>query len=189
MGYLAFFCRAVIGAVFVLSAFSKVSGRTAFANFITTTRVLLDAMQDFTSKRLVIGPSLTRGIGLAVVGVEICTPILLALPGTVSTGFAASGLLLVFLSVAISAAVREKVAVGCRCFGSSSTSSLGLRHLVRNALLAVVAFTGLAAQLTGSGPVSALVCVPIVLTAAVMVALVVGMDDVLALFGRHGDLR
>lgn len=129
MDYLAAGARCVIGVVFVVSSVGKARAFRDFVAYLGSTR-LLDAKWV---------PLVAR----CVVVAEFCVWILVALPVSVAgtAGFVmATGLLMVF-AVGIARVMRAKVLVPCMCFGVS-TSPLGVRHVVRNVVLALVASLG-----------------------------------------------
>jgi thiol-disulfide isomerase/thioredoxin len=93
----------------------------------------------------------------------------------------ALGLSLAF-AAGIGAALRRKERAPCRCFGVS-TAPLGRTHLARNAVVGAAAVAGLAlTSLVPPGAVHPAGVVLTVLVGAVLAALVVRMDDLVALF-------
>ncbi|MDQ2846400.1 MAG: methylamine utilization protein MauE [Actinomycetota bacterium] len=139
MQYLALACRAAIVVVFAMAVAGKVLGRGAFAEF-TRSIVGMNAVPH-------------RAAGLAaratVLG-EGLTVVLVVLPWRVTGALGcalAAGLTLLF-SLVIMRSLRQGNRAPCRCFGRSSTP-LGRRHLVRNAILLVVSLIGAAASLFG----------------------------------------
>ncbi|MFD0151339.1 MauE/DoxX family redox-associated membrane protein [Streptomyces sp. NPDC055721] len=95
----------------------------------------------------------------ALIGAELATAIAL-IPGLPSRafGFAAALLLFaVFTGVAVHSA-RSRTKIVCACFGRAA-SPLGVRHVVRNALLTAMAAGGLALAFTtdaGTGELAGL---------------------------------
>ncbi|HEY9353805.1 MAG TPA: MauE/DoxX family redox-associated membrane protein [Nocardioides sp.] len=95
----------------------------------------------------------------ALIGAELVTAVALA-PGLPyrAVGFAAALLLFsVFTGVAVHSA-RSRTKIVCACFGRAA-SPLGVRHVVRNALLTAMAATGLALAFTtdaGTGELAGL---------------------------------
>jgi cell division protein FtsX len=85
--------------------------------------------------------------------------------------------LLVGFSVGIGVVLRARSVAVCRCFGASG-GVLGRRHLVRNAVLVVVALA-----VVGGGA-SASVSLVAVVSGLVGALLVVGLDPVVEVFGR-----
>lgn len=132
MTYVALSCRALLGAVFLVSGLTKVTGRGSFRAYARSVRRL---------------GSLPRAWALpvarAVVTAELLVVGLLAVPQTVAaaSGFALAGLLLVVFSAAIVRSLGRGDTTPCRCFGATSTP-LGARHVARNAFLAAAALLG-----------------------------------------------
>jgi hypothetical protein len=177
MDEVGFGCYCLLGLVFAMSSASKLRGRTAFDEFVGTTRVLAVAMIPGYQ----VSRDEARLVGVAVVSGETAVPVLMVLPGTAGIGLGIAMFLLTVFGVGIAAAMRRGLRTTCRCFGSSSTP-LGTRHLVRNALLVAVAATGLAFgpdQLTQADPAGSAVAGA---AALVLAALVVRLDDLIDLF-------
>lgn len=135
----AVLCAALtLGAVFVVSAVSKVSSRAAYGSFVAATGRLLPAR------------SLPRRpFALAVVAGEFAVaPLLLLVP---TVGLALAAALSLAFAAGILSAVRRGVRAPCRCFGASA-APLRRLHAVRGGALAVVAL-GALGQLAGAGAV------------------------------------
>lgn len=133
MTYLELTCRALLGAVFLVSGLTKVAGRGSFLAFARSARRLGSLPRAWTLP-----------VARAVVAAELAVVCLLAIPETVAADFGfglAAGLLVVF-SAAIAASLRRGEREPCRCFGPSD-APLGWRHVLRNAILAGVALLGL----------------------------------------------
>jgi Methylamine utilisation protein MauE len=137
MIYAAFGCECLLIVVFAVSAAAKLTGKGAFTEFRLATARLVPAFS-----------GLARPLAVAVVGVEIATAALLAVPATTRAGLVLALVLLGAFTVAIAAALRRGETASCNCFGRSTTP-MGARHLVRNALLLTAAGTGLAAGAGG----------------------------------------
>lgn len=124
-----------------------------------------------------------RPVAVASVAAEAAAVVLLATPARWSgaAGFVlAAGLLAVF-GWAVVRSVRAGNTAPCRCFGASSTP-LGMRHVVRNGVLVLVALVGLAGALA-AGRVdlgAAFVAAGAGLVAGVLVA---AYDDIAELLG------
>ncbi len=169
--YLELGCRVLVGGVFAVSAGSKLSSRTAVADFAAATARLTGARA-----------GRARQLAAAVVAAEIAVVLALIVPSLVRWGFAVGiGLLAVF-SVAIVGALRRRQTTPCRCFGAS-TSPLGAQHVARNAALTAVGVLGIAADLSGgaSSLDFGLACV-VALAALIGVALAARLDDLIGLF-------
>lgn len=128
-------CRSVLFAVFAVAAFSKLRSVTSYRDFAESLRPL---------KATRLAP--------VVVGAEVLVVVLLLTEWALLGYLLAAGLLLVFV-IEISRSLRHDVPVSCRCFGGRG-GQLGRRHVVRNALLALVSLAG-ASVSGGPGPASA----------------------------------
>ncbi|WFB10374.1 hypothetical protein LRS74_27550 [Streptomyces sp. LX-29] len=163
--------RCLIGTVFLVSSFSKVAGRGAFAAFTTSIRDMG-----------LLPRALVRPAAWAVVIAEFAVWALLAVPAPVpaAVGFVIALGLLVAFAIGITAVVRRGVRAPCRCFGVSATP-LGPRHVVRNILLAVASALGAVAVFsTGALQVAGVaVAVPCGL---LLGGLTVALDDLFVLF-------
>jgi hypothetical protein len=154
----------LIGAVFAISAFTKLRSRTALRSFASSLVMLPPRV------RLPVGGALAAGEGAAVV--------LMAIP---RVGLTLSGVLLCAFSAAIAFSVRRGLRVSCRCFGFAA-SQLGPVHLMRNGLLlAAVALGWTALTVPGDPPTVAglAIAVPAGLVGAVIM---VAFDDIADLF-------
>ncbi|MFC7546089.1 MauE/DoxX family redox-associated membrane protein [Plantactinospora sp. GCM10030261] len=162
--------RILIALVFVASAVSKLRGVAAFQSFETATR------------GMGVPARLVRPAAIAVLAGEVLTVPLLALPPGGLAGFAVAAVLLVAFSVGIALAVRRGTRQSCNCFGSSTTP-MGVRHLVRNGFLLAVVAAGVAGAVTGAAAPSHPAAIAIVAVAAAVGALlVIRYDDLAALF-------
>lgn len=85
-------------------------------------------------------------------------------------------------AVAILAAIRRGDRAPCNCFGASARP-VGRVHVVRNAVLIIVAALGLAADAAEAGPVGPAGGFAAVIAGGVLAALVVRADDLAELFG------
>ncbi|MFF4198256.1 MauE/DoxX family redox-associated membrane protein [Nonomuraea sp. NPDC001831] len=136
MEYLAVGIRWLIGVVFLVSFANKVAGRKAFNSFVAS-------IQETS-----LVPSWLAGpAALVVVGCEASICMFLALPvwaANVVGYLVACGLLASFVGV-ITLMIRRGTRHACHCFGSASTL-LGMRHVVRNAILIGMCIIGMAAH-------------------------------------------
>lgn len=168
MQYLAIGCRAALALVFVLAAGGKLIGPGAFAEF---TRSVID-MNAVPARFASLAAK-------ATVTAEALTVVLVVIPlrWTGILGCAlALGMTAVFTN-AIVRSIRRGRQAACRCFGRTSTP-LGTRHLVRNAVLMTVAVVGLV-----SSPLGASVAIAGALVGAVaglFIGLVVATFDDIA---------
>ena len=171
MPYLALSFRFLFGALFVVSAASKLLGTGAFAAFVRSLR------------RMGLLPRpLVRAVAGLVVCAEVAVVLLLAAPVPTSgvAGFSLAAVLLTGFGAAIAVSVRRGQRTPCRCFGKS-TVPLGTRHVVRNLLLVLAAVLGVAASLAGGAAQSGQLVVAAVagLVTGVLVTL---LDDLVLLF-------
>ncbi|WP_328989057.1 hypothetical protein OG394_22790 [Kribbella sp. NBC_01245] len=168
-GYALICCQFVFGLVFAVSLASKVRSRAAYAAFVAAV------------------PGLAPGIPVrlaapAVIAGEAAVVVLVVIPATAVVGFALAVALLLSFTVAIVAAIRRRQKVTCQCFGSSS-SPVGPPHVARNAVLLLIALTGLAAGLDPGQAMPGLgVLVSAVLTGAVAAGAVLLTDEIADLF-------
>lgn len=138
MGYLTVACRVLLAVVFATSLVSKLRGRAAWSGFADSVRQL----------GRVPGPAVGM-VATTVVAAEALALVLLLVPTAAPLGLAVSGSLLTGFTVVMFAGWRRGVRAPCRCFGAS-TVPVGVRHLVRNALLITVAGAGIAGHLAGA---------------------------------------
>ncbi|MEW1611462.1 MULTISPECIES: MauE/DoxX family redox-associated membrane protein [unclassified Streptomyces] len=133
MGYALLACRLLIGGIFVVSAVSKLRGRSAFLRFEASTLAM------GVPRRFL------RTVAGTVLAAECAIPLLLLTrPGGLA-GFLLAGSLLTALTLGLIHALRQGTQTSCACFGSSDTP-IGRHHVVRNgALLAAVALGVVAA--------------------------------------------
>ncbi|WP_051174264.1 MauE/DoxX family redox-associated membrane protein [Amycolatopsis orientalis] len=167
MSYVVFGCRCALIVVFAVSAISKSRNRTSFAAFRRATIELVPAARGHGTP-----------LAAAVVAAEFVIVVGLAVPDTATAGLLAAGALVTAFTVAIATALHRGVTASCRCFGGSSTP-VGARHLVRNAVLIVLAV--LAFVLPGhDGDGNDLAALGLAAVAGVVVALLVISFDALA---------
>lgn len=170
MGYLVLFSRCLAGMVFAVSAVGKLRSRRAFGGFAS-----------WVAELPVLPAWARRAAAVLMAGAEAAAVLLLTLPWTVPAGLAlAAAALAVFACGAVLVA-RAGVRVPCQCFGTSQ-AAIGIRHVVRNAVLCFVAAAGAAAAvIEPAAPRPA--GVALTLGAAIVTALVVVfLDDLAALF-------
>jgi hypothetical protein len=166
-------CRLLLGAVFILSAASKLRSRVAFDEFEAATQSLLN-----------VPPRPGRALAIASIGVELLAVFLLVIPTLIMIGFAVSCALLLTYSTAIGRALRRGVRTPCRCIGASS-EPLGGSLLLRNGILVA----GCAVGLWAGAAVGTAVDLTTALGASVAIAafatvLVASFDDLVYLARR-----
>ncbi|MGR6322068.1 MauE/DoxX family redox-associated membrane protein [Micromonospora soli] len=178
MRYLEVTCRLLLAAVFVVAAFNKASGKTAWLSFVQSLHQLRQ-----------VPASLVRPVAVAAVTTETTVALLLLVPvrAVGAAGFAvAAGLLLAF-TVVIGLAVSRGNRAPCRCFGASRVP-LGMPHVIRNLVLILAAVLGLIGALSeGTAEV------PYALLAGtgglILGILITAAEDIVALVKPIGTLR
>jgi hypothetical protein len=170
MAYLALVCQFAIGLAFAVSGISKVAGRTAFAEFVTSVGALAR-----------VPPRWRTPLAGMVVALELAVPVAMVTPAAGSALVLAAGLLVAF-SAAVWSAIRRRSTTRCRCFGPTSTP-LGPLHLVRNGLLLAVAAVGAALLLAGpAGPTDPGGLVVAGAAGVVLAAVLIRVDDLISVF-------
>ncbi|KAB8194655.1 methylamine utilization protein MauE [Nonomuraea phyllanthi] len=157
-------CQVLIGAVFAVSAFTKLRGRAAMRSFASSLTML--------PARLRLAAAGVVAAGEAAVAALMVVP---------RAGLPLAGVLLCGFCAVIVITMRQGLRVPCRCFGSSG-SHLGPVHLVRNGLLlTVVALGWTALAVSGAPPTVAqlAIAVPAGLAGAI---LMIAWDDIADLF-------
>lgn len=183
MENLALICHFTIMLVFSVSAIGKVRRRAAFDEFARTTRTMLSAAVPKWSVRR----AGLRRIAGAVVAAELAIPVLVGVPPSTRWGHGLCIVLLAVFSIGMIAVIRRGVTTSCSCFGTAS-GPLGVPHLVRNALLAGAAATGLVVGPVEFAQAGAGLAVAAA-AAAVLTLLVTRLDDVIALFTQPASTR
>ncbi|MGH3917122.1 MAG: MauE/DoxX family redox-associated membrane protein [Pseudonocardiaceae bacterium] len=161
MTYLVFGARCLLVVVFACSAWGKLRGAGSFAAFRRATAELVPPA------RAHAGP-----LAAAVIGTELTVVMLLGIPAITWVGLGASVALLLAFTVALVTALRRGSTAPCRCFGGGGASPLGVRHLVRNAGLLLVAVAGLVAAVAETSDVVSAEIQPLGLVMAAVVAVV-----------------
>lgn len=186
MEYIEVAVRALVAAVFAVSAASKLRSRDALAQFTATVRVMGMVPEAFASR-----------VAVAVGSGEALIVLLVLWPGTVGAGLVLAGLVVLGLTGAIVAALRRGVQAPCRCFGSRSAAPLSVVDVVRNTVLVVPILVGVLATL-GDEPARILALHPggvavAVAAGAIGATLIVAFGDLVDLFRtppvvpRRGD--
>lgn len=174
MVYVVFACRCAVGVVFLVSVSGKLRSRPtflAFASWLAALPVPLVRRRP--------GP-----VASVIVVAEALIVILVALPQTIRPGLALAAVVLVVFTAGTWLAVARGTDAPCQCFGVSS-SSLGRRHAVRDALLGAAAVASAAAAGSGGArPAGTVLSLGAGLLAAV---LVVFLDDLAVLFTRDRE--
>jgi hypothetical protein len=174
MGYLALTCRGVIGLVFAVSAVSKLRSRPAFREF---TEWLASLPLPLIQRR-------PRLLATAMAVAEVVIVVLDGLPWTARAALVTAAATLAAFTAGTWLAVGRGADQPCQCFGASA-APLGRRHVVRDAVLCVVAVAG--ALTAGSGAAHAAGIVVSLFAGLIVALLVVFLDDLAALFSGSGD--
>ncbi|WP_157528822.1 MauE/DoxX family redox-associated membrane protein [Nocardia sp. NRRL S-836] len=146
------------GLVLLVSAMSKVRSRADYAEFVASVPAFGVPARWVRSTAL-----LTVCAEFAVVALLAWLPV---------AGLSAAAVLFAVLTAAVWRAVSRRSSAVCRCFGRSA-ARLGVRHVVRNAVLPVVALVGLAVP--ELDPVASVLAAVL---GAVGAAMVLRFDDV-----------
>jgi hypothetical protein len=171
VAYVALWCRMTVAGVFLVSLATKVRGRVALAEFVSSVGSL-----GLLPRRW------SQPAAYGAVASEAGAVILLSAPAIVRLGFVWGAALLAVFTVGIGTTLRRGERTPCRCFGASTTP-LGRPHLIRNLALIAVCATGLVATTMAADQAWNLVGVTTALvTAATTVLLALYFDDVVALF-------
>jgi hypothetical protein len=163
-------CRLCLLTVFAVALAGKLSGKDSFGAFARSVRQL-----GVVPNRTV--PVVAR----SAVAAEGIVVVLLAIPSSYSGAAGcvlAAGVLAVF-TAAIGIGLRRGNTAPCRCFGASTTP-LGTRHVVRNAVLVAIALSGAAAAAV-PGPAGTAGLLVAGVAGVVAGATVTAFDDIVAL--------
>ncbi|CAL9372320.1 MauE/DoxX family redox-associated membrane protein [Streptomyces sp. enrichment culture] len=135
--------RIFLGLVFLCSVVGKIRGAAAYTGFRVAMARLVPALRGRT------GP-----VAVLVVGAETAVVGALAVPATVTAGFALAAVLLAAFTTVLASALRRDETVACHCFGGGG-QPVALRHVLRNVGLLCVASAGLVARLMTTGDTAA----------------------------------
>lgn len=171
MPYVVMACRSLLFVIFLASTFGKIRSPMAFKTF-----------KSWLAELPVPLVPAFAGLAAITIGIaEVAILLLLALPWTVSAGFALALATLTLFTVGAWLAVRHGTHVSCQCFGASDTP-LGRRHVARDASLCMPALAGLvSAPNAGVRPAAVLLSLT---TGLVIGLLVARLDDLVMLFGH-----
>lgn len=141
MTYLTVFATVLCGLVLLVSAASKVRGKTAYAEFVASVPAF-----GIPARRSRLFAAVTVAAEFAITALLLpATALIVAGTGT-GRWLAVAGLVLALglfgvLTAAVWRAVARRTGAVCRCFGPARTV-LAHRHVVRNAVLLLVAVIG-----------------------------------------------
>jgi hypothetical protein len=161
--------RLLLALVFLTAVVGKLRTRAGFAGFV-------GSVVQFGVPVRWSGP-----VARLAVAAEAAVVVLLAPSGTVPAGLLLAAGLLGVLTAAIVGALRRGARPACRCFGAGE-APIGARHVARNLALAAAALLGLLAGAVGGpapGPAGLLLAAGL---AVPLAALVIRLDDLVALF-------
>ncbi len=143
-------CRVLVATVFAVSSITKVRNRSAWRSFSSWLAGLPV-------------PALSAaGAPAILTAAEAAVVVLVVSPGlaqaglaldTARFGLAAATALCLALLAGLSLAVRRGAREPCHCFGASS-EPLGFQHIIRNALLVLVAAAGSVCAAVGGNAAS-----------------------------------
>ncbi|MGP3966691.1 MauE/DoxX family redox-associated membrane protein [Streptomyces sp. 6N223] len=167
MDYLLLGCESLLIVTFLAAAAGKArpAGRRDFRRSLRDVGI---------PRRLV------PAVSVAVVAAEALAALLMLAAPTAPWGPALSVALLAVLTGGVARVLYDGRTVACACFGRA-VRPLGAVHLVRNAALLLVAAAALA-MVPAAGPVRPEVLATSLPAGAVAALLVMGADDVAALF-------
>lgn len=168
MHYVALSCRCLVGLIFLVSFATKVTPG-AFRAFVESLRTMN-----------VLPASLVRVVAPGVVFAELAVAAALVWTPSAWAGALLAAVLLVAFSTAILMSLARNANATCRCFGAGG-GRLGVRHVVRNALLFAACVL---VVLGGDAQVDVQVALAAAGAGGVAALLVLGMDPVAELFGR-----
>lgn len=164
-----------VASVLIVSTVSKLRSPGAYRRF-------RDGVVD-------LGAVPVRLAGIAAVAAvagELATLGVVAVPATAAAGLLVAGVVFTVFTVVLARAVTRGAATGCHCFGATA-ETVAVRHVVRTGFLALLAFAGGVLGLTAPAPftwTAAPATVAAVAVAALVVAIVVYLDEIVWLFGR-----
>jgi hypothetical protein len=166
--YVALSCRCLVGLIFLVSFATKVTPGAfrAFAESLHTMNVL--------------PAPLVRVVAPGVVFAELAVAAALVWTPSARAGALLAAVLLISFSAAIVMSLARHANASCRCFGAGG-GRLGVRHVVRNALLFAACLPVVFGSDAQADPQVALTAAGAGVVAAL---LVLGMDPVAELFGR-----
>ncbi|MEV5571866.1 MauE/DoxX family redox-associated membrane protein [Spirillospora sp. NPDC052269] len=169
MLYVSLSCRLELALVMTLAAVAKLRSPGVFAASLKT----FDFIPAWSR----------RPLTWLVPAAELLITLLLALPATVTVGFVAAAVFCAGLTAIPTIVVARGAQVKCACFGASEVPMSGW-HIARNAVLLAAAVAGSVAAFSAGGAFPGEVpgILLAVVTAGLLTALTVFVDDIAALF-------
>ncbi|MEV7012551.1 MauE/DoxX family redox-associated membrane protein [Streptosporangium sp. NPDC051022] len=178
MNYLLTSVRFLIGLIFLVSFVSKIAGRQRFMAFNSSLRDMG-----------ILPLPVVRPVAFMVLAAEGSVWGLLAIPtleSGVSAGLILATLLLIIFMTGIAITKYRGKSATCPCFGISD-ASLGLRHIARNGVLALVSLAGISASLMELDDTSGWKFMLAALAGLLLGTLVIMFDEIIELFLPAAD--
>jgi uncharacterized membrane protein YphA (DoxX/SURF4 family) len=169
--------RALLVTVFIVAVLGKMRRKADWREFVSSLRAFD-----------LVPPRAVEAVAVLVGALEVTAVGLLAVPVTAPLGYALAAVLLSGFAAAMTLSLRRGSAPVCRCFGGSGAAVAPV-HVVRNVCLVVAALLGGAQRLFGHAPAEPGGAALAALTGAVVAAVVVRLDDVVALFAPVSSTR
>lgn len=182
MTYAVLTCRGLIGLVFAVSAIAKIRGPRAYREFASWLAALPVPLAKARALVPVVAP--------VFVGAEAAIVVLVAVPdGAVAGLTLAAGCLAVMVTGTVVITNRGSGA-SCWCFGPSR-SPLGVRHLVRDSILFLIAVAGavIGADAGGRNTTSPAGIVLSLVAALTGATFFVFLDDLMVIFDSDPAAR
>ncbi|TDB78971.1 hypothetical protein E1182_14435, partial [Micromonospora sp. KC721] len=161
--------RLLLALVFLTAVVGKLRTRAGFDGFVGSVG------------QFGVPARWASAVARLAVATEAAVVVLLAGPPTVPAGLLLAAGLLGVLTAAIVGTLRRGVRPACRCFGAGD-APIGLRHVARNLVLLSVALLGLLGWAAAGPPPSTPAMLIAVGAAVPLAAVVVRLDDLVALF-------
>ncbi|WP_410821479.1 MauE/DoxX family redox-associated membrane protein [Micromonospora sp. 050-3] len=162
--------RLLLALVFLAAVIGKLRTRAGYAAFVASVG------------QFGVPARWTAPAARVAVAAEASVVVLLAVSRTVPAGLVLAVGLLGVLTAAMVGALRRGARPACRCFGAAD-APIGARHVGRNLALVTVALLGLLGGAAAAGPpLSASAALVAVGVAVPLAAVVVRLDDLVALF-------
>lgn len=127
MDFVSLICRLALAIIFLFAAAGKTITAKRWRSFVTATAALTDT-----------GSRTAYVLSVTTLAAELAVCSLLLTTFDTPIGPITALLLLAALSAALTRAIVRDTSQPCHCFGSTD-EPVGIRHLVRNGVLAVVA--------------------------------------------------
>jgi methylamine utilization protein MauE len=163
MTYISLACRCVCCLVFAASAYGKLHSKPAFREFIS-----------WIASLPAVPARARMPLAVAIAASEVCAIAAIVIPRSSAAGLVLATCLFAVFGVGMLVILRSKPAVGCNCFGPSTTP-VGIQHVLRDAALCAIAATGIASLgPRASDPAGVALAVG---TAIVIAALLVFLDE------------